>query len=214
MMFDSHSHFFSPNCVSVINKSDCDFTLNEESVFSIGMHPWTASYNNEKFEEIMLQAKNKNCLAIGEIGLDKITGPEMNLQLDVFRKQIEIAEKLELPVIFHCVKSWNELLEVYRKIQPKQTWIFHGFNKVGILNELLQTNFMISIGVAILSNVKLQKSLEMIPNDRLLIETDNSKMNILEVYKKVSEIKKISLLELENLIEDNFKRTFKKWQIG
>jgi TatD DNase family protein len=73
---------------------------------------------------------------------------------------------------------------------------------------------MISIGVAILSNVKLQKSLEMIPNDRLLIETDNSKMNILEVYKKVSEIKKISLLELENLIEDNFKRTFKKWQIG
>ena len=50
--------------------------------------------------------------------------------------------------------------------------------------------------------------------DKLFLETDDSNFDIFEIYKKVSEIKKIPLTELEQNIEQNFKRVFRKWQSG
>ena len=73
---------------------------------------------------------------------------------------------------------------------------------------------MISIGASVLTNVRLQESIKKIPNHKLLLETDEAKIDILAIYQKVCEIKKISLLQLEEIIEQNFKRTFKKWQSG
>ena len=52
------------------------------------------------------------CIALGEIGLDKLKGPSMEVQLAVFKEQIALSEKLELPVIIHCVRAWNELVLV------------------------------------------------------------------------------------------------------
>jgi TatD DNase family protein len=73
---------------------------------------------------------------------------------------------------------------------------------------------MISIGSSILTNKTLQEIITEIPNSSLFLETDDSKIDIFDIYKKVSEIKKISLQELEEIIEQNFKRTFTKWHIG
>ena len=213
MLFDSHSHFTTSKYDVIFSKSvgslDCS-----SSFYSFGIHPWNASLIEDNFLRFEQEVVNKNCLAIGEIGLDKIKGPKIEIQIDVFTKQIEISEKHELPVIIHCVKAWNELFFIYKKIQPKQTWIFHGFNKVGILDEVLKTKLMISIGTSIFTNKQLQESIKLIPNNRILLETDDVDIHILEVYQKVSEIKKISLQELEQIIEENFKRTFRKWQSG
>jgi TatD DNase family protein len=68
---------------------------------------------------------------------------------------------------------------------------------------------MISIGAGILNNTKLQEALLRIPNDQLFLETDDSEITILEVYKKVSTLKNLSLSELEEIIEKNFKRIFR-----
>ena len=73
---------------------------------------------------------------------------------------------------------------------------------------------MISIGASILSNSKLQEVILTIPNGQLLLETDDSEINIFEIYQKVSEIKKISLPELQGIILNNFQNTFTKWSIG
>ncbi len=184
------------------------------SFFSFGIHPWNSELIEDNFLIFEQEVLKKNCLAIGEIGLDRLKGPEISIQIDVFWKQIEISERLQLPVIIHCVKAWNELYLIYKEIQPKQTWVFHGFNKVGILQDVLKTEMMISIGASIFNNIQLQESINSIPNNKLLLETDDENIDIIEIYQKVSEIKKISLQQLEDIVEENFKRTFRKWQSG
>jgi TatD DNase family protein len=72
--------------------------------------------------------KDENCFALGECGLDKITASDFELQKVVFKKQIQLSEKHQKPLIIHCVKAHQELIEIKKELKPKQVWIFHGFN--------------------------------------------------------------------------------------
>jgi TatD DNase family protein len=212
MLFNIHSHFPSKNTNVIYNKSEDN--TNDYNYFSSGIHPWNASENEKIISTILIDAVDKKCLAIGEIGLDKLKGPELAIQKKTLIDQIKISEKMELPIILHCVKAWNELEIIKKKIQPKQKWIYHGFNKSNLLKSIIENDIMISIGSSILTNKTLQEIITEIPNSSLFLETDDSKIDIFDIYKKVSEIKKISLQELEEIIEQNFKRTFTKWHIG
>ena len=212
MLIDIHSHKRSNSYLTIVNKSDSNVV--ESDCFSFGIHPWDAAEIEDNFLNLEKEIVSKKCLVIGEIGLDKLKGASFEIQKKVFTKQIEISEKFELPILLHCVKSWNEILEIKKVVNPNQNWIFHGFNKVGILKEVIKSDIYISIGSSILSNSKLQEIVNFIPNDRLFLETDDSNLDIFEIYKKVSEIKKIPLSELEQIIEQNFKRVFRKWQSG
>ena len=160
-------------------------------------------------------ATEKNCISIGEIGLDKTIQLNINEQIKIFKKQLLFAEKLNLPVIIHCVKAYNELIEIKRSLKPIQPWVIHGFRKTNLLNTLLKEDFYISVGSAIIHDRKLQASIKTIPNNRLFLETDNDlNHNIEEVYQKVAFLKEISLLALKTIISNNFKTVFKKWEIG
>ena len=160
-------------------------------------------------------AIEKNCISIGEIGLDKNIQLNISEQIIIFKKQLLFAEKLNLPVIIHCVKAYNELIEIKRSLKPIQPWVIHGFRKTNLLNTLLKEDFYISVGSAIIHDRKLQASIKTIPNNRLFLETDNDlNHNIEEVYQKVAFLKEISLLALKTIISNNFKTVFKKWEIG
>ena len=212
MLIDIHSHKRNVNYLTIVNKSDSNVT--ESDCFSFGIHPWNTSEIEDNFLNFEKEISLIKCLAIGEIGLDKLNGPTIDVQKKVFLKQIEISEKYELPIILHCVKSWNEISEIKKIFNPTQSWIYHGFNKVGIINEVLKSDIYVSIGSSIFTNIKLQEIVNLIPNERLFLETDDSNLDIFDIYKKVSEIKKIPLSELEEIIEQNFKRVFRKWQSG
>jgi len=177
MLFNCHSHFSSLQNVSIINESDSK--VEESDFYSVGIHPWQSAQYEDNFLLIREKAKNKKCLAIGEIGLDKLKGPVISIQLKSFEEQIKLSEEIGLPVILHCVKAWNEIQEVKKKLQPKQPWIYHGFNKVGILESVLNSEVIVSLGASILSNELLQSSVKKIPNDQLLIETDDASIDIL-----------------------------------
>lgn len=212
MFFNAHAHNRDQKNIVIINESVDNNELAD--FFSIGIHPWNASLNEENFLKVLVKGNLQNCLAIGEIGLDKLNEKSFELQVNCFRAQLIIAESLQLPVIFHCVKSWNEIKAIYKEKKRKQKWIYHGFNKVAILEDVVHSGVMISIGASILSNSKLQEAILTIPNGQLLLETDDSEINIFEIYQKVSEIKKISLPELQGIILNNFQNTFTKWSIG
>ena len=212
MLIDIHSHKRNVNYLTIVNKSDSNVT--ESDCFSFGIHPWNTSEIEDNFLNFEKEISLIKCLAIGEIGLDKLNGPKIDVQKKVFLKQIEISEKYELPIILHCVKSWNEISEIRKLLNPIQSWIYHGFNKAGIINEVLKSDIYVSIGSSIFTNIKLQEIVNLIPNERLFLETDVSNLDIFDIYKKVSEIKKIPLSELEEIIEQNFKRVFRKWQSG
>jgi TatD DNase family protein len=167
-----------------------------------------------ELSSLELQISYPKCLAIGEIGLDKRLNVPMQQQIQIFEKQVALSEKQKLPVIIHCVKAWNELKTTKKRLNPKQKWIFHGFSKFGILKEVLNENMMISIGANIIEHPKCLNIVQTIPNNRLLMETDDGRESIESIYNFVAEIKKISLQELEDIIEINFKNTFPRWHNG
>jgi TatD DNase family protein len=211
MLLDSHTHNFN-SLNAIVNFRDNASDIYKGN-FSYGFHPWEEIITEKDWDEFKVFLDLNKCVALGEVGLDKIKGPTLDIQIERLKKQLEINKSFSLPVIVHCVKSWNEIKMLSRQY-PDYKWIFHGFNKVGILEEVLKEGWMISVGVSILTNLKLQQAINKIPTNQLLLETDDSDIDIFTIYQKISEIKKISLPELEEIITNNFKSTFKKWLIG
>jgi TatD DNase family protein len=209
--FDVHTHSFSSdkNVFSILNTypNSLDFT----QPFSIGIHPWFL--NTDKIEQELVFVENKlqdkNCFALGECGLDKLIAVDFELQKEVFKKQIQISEKYKKPLIIHCVKAHQEIIEIKKEVKPTQVWILHGFNKNKQLAEsFLKNGIILSFGSAIIKNKKLQEVFLELPISSLLLETDASDIEIQEIYQKASEIKNSSLKDLQAAIHQNFKRIF------
>ncbi len=209
MLVNIHTHFQRGSGIEVVNASS---SILPNSLFSCGIHPWEADLGS--IELIRTAASVNNCLAIGEIGLDKLRGPALEIQKACFIEQVLLAEALNLPVILHCVKAWNEIKTIKQTIKPTQPWIFHGFVKINLLEDILKEGLYVSIGATIFNNDSLQKILPKIPLHQLFLETDTSETSIETVYKFVSEIKNIPLYELEKQLEENFKRLFNRWETG
>jgi len=210
MLINIHTHHSSINPYEIVNSEQ----ILTDKYFSVGVLPIEAMspYNFETIEHI---STHKNCIALGEIGLDKTYTMTLSNQIELFIKQVFISEKNKLPIILHCVKSWNEILLLKNDIKPNQPWVFHGFRKTTLLESLLQNNIYISIGTAVLWDKKLQECIPTIPLERLFIETDNDTVNTLsDVYLKICALKNISLQTLEEQIYLNTKNIFKKWEIG
>ena len=174
-----------------------------ESYFSVGIHPKDIDENWQKhfeaFKKISLQ---DNCLAIGECGLDALIDIDANLQKTVFERQILLANEIQKPVIIHCVKWFQELIP-FQKL-AEVPLIIHGFNKrKSVTDEMLKHGFFLSFGKSVLYNLSLQSILKEIPIDKFFLETDDTDFDIAELYQKVSEIKEISLEELQKKISEN-----------
>lgn len=202
-----HSHFEWKTGIEIISLEDSGLAP-DDLLFSSGIHPANADR-----ESRFLIPGHPNCLAIGECGLDRLIGIPLSVQQTVFEEQIALSEKWELPLVLHCVKAWNEVAQTKKRLKPQQTWIFHGFRKTALLENVLNEGLMISIGTAVLYDQKLQDIISSIPDDRLFLETDSDKQHsIEEVYAKIAALKKISTEQLEMLIFNNFKRTFRHFK--
>lgn len=211
MYINIHTHFTTGRQIEVVSRTFNDVL---PEYFSFGIHPWEIDKWENKLEIFNSFLSLKGCLAVGEIGLDKLKGPEINKQIAVFKRQIHFSEEFHLPVILHCVKAWNELKVLKRELNPKQPWIFHGFAKSALTDDVLKEGIFISIGNAILTSPSLQSALKNIPLDRLFLETDDADCSIEDIYAKVSELKNIPLSQLQSQLEENFKNVFTKWITG
>ncbi|MBW7675170.1 TatD family hydrolase [Chryseobacterium chendengshani] len=171
--------------------------------FSAGIHPQDIQQENIKNQFDWLQSViTDNCFAIGECGLDGLISLDMKIQEDVFLRQIKIANEFKKPLIIHCVKKFYEVISFRKK--SEQAMIIHGFNKKqSVANDLLRNNFYLSFGKAVLYHLSLQDTLKTVPLDKLFLETDNDDFDIKELYQKVSEIKKISIEQLQKKIIEN-----------
>ena len=211
MLINIHTHHFQNQGIEIINKEDNPFT---NGLFSYGIHPWNAEKWLELATHFFTETSKENCLAIGEIGLDKLKGPSIHEQINVFKAQIAISEQQQLPVIIHCVKAWNEIKQLKQQLKPQQAWIYHGFEKAALVEDVVNSSTYLSFGAALLTNLKLQEALLKVPLNQLFLETDTADCSILTLYEFVSKLKNIPLQELEISIEQNFKRVFTKWKNG
>lgn len=195
---------------------------------SVGLHPWFLTKENYKndFKKLTQLIDNQNIVAIGECGLDKLRGEDLGFQTAVFEAQIRLAESVSKPVIVHCVRAFNEVIAVKKRLNPKIPLVIHGFNKnTHILEELLRHGFFISIGAAILSpsNSKLEiqtpklpntegssfaKNLLKIPIDRLFFETDDAENVAIEtIYETAANVLSMDINHLKSIIYENFVST-------
>lgn len=151
--------------------------------FSCGIHPWYSDKDTDQLELLKNIASDPRIVAIGEIGLDKLKYPDLSIQMDIFRKQIELAIELGKPVIIHCVKAWDELISLYKEYPSGSIpWIIHGYRgNLQQTKQLSKMGFKFSIGEHF-----NKESLEFIPTDSIFCETDTSNDSICKVYSSVS----------------------------
>lgn len=213
--FDFHTHQnYNNKAVFFIQNKHPNESINQE-YFSIGIHPW---YISENFQSDLIDIQNKtilkNCLSIGEAGLDKFSKTDYKIQLNIFEKHIELSEDLRKPLTIHCVKYHNEIIRLKKSIKPKQQWVIHGFqNSEVIADSLIANNIMLSFGKIILAkNSKLQDLFNSLKKDQFFLETDSSSIDISHIYKKASLLKNMDELDLINSQNSNFKRVFSNYE--
>lgn len=250
-IFDTHAHYTNPEFDEdrdtlleqlpekgvkyvLLASSDVESTLFGQEISgrydyiytSAGVHPEYANDAPDGWLKVIEKATEfeKN-VAIGEIGLDyHYEGYDKDAQIKMFESQLELAKSKDLPVIIHSRDATADCMEILRKHRPRG--VMHCFSgSPETAKEVLAIGMYISFtGVLTFKNAKKAvESLEVIPMDRLLLETDcpymapvpyrgtrcDSSM-ITSIAQKASEIKGVPPQEILDITCDNAKRLFLK----
>ena len=179
----------------------------------------------EEISKIIIQNNDKKLVAIGEIGLDYYWNKEnKELQKQAFIKQIELANKLKLPIVIHSRDAAIDTIEIIRNNISNYGGIFHccQFNQE-MIRQALELGYYISFaGPITFKNAKnAADCVKMVPIDRILIETDspylspepnrgkrNDSRNVKYVAQKIAELKEMSLEEVAKKTYENAMRIF------
>ena len=190
----------------------------------IGYHPEVSNKIVEKDYEILeeMVKNNPKIVAIGEIGLDYYWNKDnKDKQREVFCKQLEIAEKIKLPVVIHSRDSINETYEILKKY--KVSGVIHCFSgSLEMAKKFISLGFLLGIGgVVTFKNSKLFEVIEKLELTNIVLETDspyltpepnrgktNESSNIFYIAQKIAEIKNISLENVAKITTENAIRTF------
>jgi TatD DNase family protein len=214
---------------------DVGIRLAEEYPFiyaAAGVHPHEASLYQESLEQkLIAMSRHEKVIAWGEIGLDYYyDNSPRDVQREVFRRQLELARECDLPVIIHTRDAEDDTIEILRR-----NWGDAGGKEIGgilhcftgthrLATEAIKMGFYISFsGVLTFKNaVDLRKIAQLVPEDRLLIETDcpylapepyRGKRNepgfVKETAAKLAEIRDISIEEIARVTSENFNTLFK-----
>ncbi len=211
--FNLHTHKFSSshNTIELVNQYPWEFDTAIPN-YSIGIHPWFIQEERLINDLEMIEAKLqlKECLALGECGLDKRIEISMELQIEVFEKQIQLAEKYQKPLILHLVAAFDELIAIKKRMNISVPIVIHGFSKnQQVAKQLIDNGFYISFGKYLMRNPELESVFQSIPNDKFFLETDTMEETLEEVYTLAAKYKNITIEELKGIINSNFNTVFK-----
>lgn len=156
-------------------------------LYSIGLHP---CYGEDMSEEALAHLRERLAnegdaiWAIGEAGLDKLSSVAFEVQRYYFLKQVELSERLGLPMVIHCVRAYNELIQLRRESDARQEWIVHGFRRnEETARQLLRAGLSLSFGEHYQANALRLAYLA----ERCYLETDESMMKIEDIWQKAIE---------------------------
>jgi TatD DNase family protein len=179
--------------------------------YTIGVHPWFLTEDNreDQFSSVKKLANLPGILAIGEAGFDRLKGPSSEIQRKAFEEQIILSEEIKKPVIIHCVRAWDEILAVQKKLRPKMSWMIHGFRgQIGLANQLLSKGMYLSFWFEFVIRPEASQLLKQLPADRIFLETDGADISIQDIYNKVALDLNLTVEELKSRILKNFNELF------
>lgn len=210
---DVHTHGPVPvsGVLSVYNAGFGELvSLPEDQPVSLGLHPWYLTEDTAPGQLAALEQalRVRRLTALGECGLDRLTGPPLPVQLRVLEQQLELAGTYGVPVILHCVRAFPELISLVKRLKPVAPLIVHGYNaNETTARQLLSHSFYLSLGAALLRpGSHAARCLSFIPADRLFLETDNKLIGIEAVYEAAAGILGQPLSGLRQQLMDNFRR--------
>ena len=235
-MIDSHAHILGEyyeninkiihdiqniGVIAVLNASDSIKTAKEVIKLSkeydnylfpcVGIHPESVDEIN-KLDELEELIVNNKIYAVGEIGLDYYyVKDNKKEQIELFNKQLDLAEKYNLPIIVHSRDSIQDIYDILKNRKLKG--VIHCFNGSYEMAKLfIKLGYKLGIGgVLTFKNSKLHELIEKIDLENILLETDspylspepfrgqkNNPSNVYYVAKKIAEIKNV---KVEKVIE-------------
>ncbi|MCC9041471.1 TatD family hydrolase [Myroides sp. M-43] len=211
MKINIHTHHITNQheIVEIINQypMTVDNTL---PTYSVGIHPWYIDEERLDEELTLLEEElqQPNCLAIGECGLDKKINISLNIQIDVFKRQLLLAEKYKKAVILHVVSAYQEVIAIKKELNITVPLIIHSFNKKRQVAESLWKNgFFLSFGKHLIYNEALRDTFVQVPREQIFLETDDvEEITIAEVYRIAEQLNE----HIERQIEENYKRIFNR----
>ena len=194
---------------------------------TFGIHPHETEKNNISKSKILENIKkNSKLIGIGETGLDfYYNHSHKDSQTDSFKKHIEAALQINIPIIVHSRNAEEEtfnILNDYKNDNPKIlmhcfTGSYHFYKEMEKLNSYFSASGIITFA----DSLDLQNTFSKIPNDKLLVETDspflapvpmrgkkNEPSFIKHTVKKLAEIKNTELSEMINITTINFNKLF------
>ena len=198
--------------IELVNKYDNVYGV-------IGLHPEEVdNVTDNSFKIIEDNINNPKILGIGEIGLDYYyVKDNKDKQIDLFKKQIELAEKYNKPIVVHSRDAANDTYNILKNIKVKCD--IHCFSySYEMAKEFVKLGFRLGIGgVLTFKNSKnLKEIVDKLDIDSFLLETDspylspepfrgkkNNPSNVLYVAKKIAEIKGMNVNEVINILNRN-----------
>ena len=153
---------------------------------------------------------NRAIQAIGEIGLDYACTKDRATQLDVLRRQLELACRTGLPVVLHCVRAFEPLMRELTVCEPRAV-IFHGFiGSPEQARQALARGYCLSFGERTFASPKSLRALRETPLGQLFFETDDAAVAIEEIYARAAEALGMPEERLKRATLENYERIFGK----
>lgn len=200
-----------------------------ECFAAVGIHPSDVKRMKKgDLESIEELAKNEKVLAIGEIGLDYYWDKEKDIQeqqKEFFIKQIEIANKLNMPISIHCRDAYEDCYQILKTHPVKKGGVMHCYGGSPEMAKMfIKLGFVFGFGGTLtFKNAKRPKEvLEVISNKDYVLETDspylapdpyrgkqNHSKYLYLVRDKIAELKNISAEEVDQQSTENFNRIFR-----
>ena len=188
--------------------------------------PGSKAEFDEQLNELEKLIPNKKVVAIGEIGLDYYWNKEnKELQKYAFIKQIELANKYNLPIVIHTREAIEDTIKILKENRVENKGVFHccPLNNY-LITEGLKLGFLISFAgpVTFKNSKNAEEVIKMVPLEKILVETDspylspepnrgkrNDSRNVKYIVQKIAEVKEKSIEEVAKTTYQNAMKVFR-----
>lgn len=209
-------HYHNQKAVEIANNFDNIYA-------TVGIHP--CDVETEKIEDIFQFLDQKKVVAIGEIGIDLYwNNDNLDKQITYFKKQLDIAQKYNLPVVIHTRESFNEAYDVAKDYKGKVTGVFHAFSStLEDAKKAVDLGFYIGIGgvVTFSKRGELEDIVREIDLSKIIVETDSPYLTPKPfrgkrnepgytkfVVDEIAKIKNIDVEEVKKITSNNAIKLF------
>ncbi len=139
---------------------------------AVGLHPWRLEGMDIEANLEFVEKELRNCLALGEVGLDWAIQKSRAEQEEVLGKLLAMATRGKKPVLLHARRAWAEAFQLLRSFQVKKA-VFHWYSgPLDVLQEILSQGYLISATPAAAYSERHRQAIRNAPLARLLLETD------------------------------------------